>query len=99
MWTENIHDELFLVFYNVQLKNPGILKFLFPVKEDRDRKRLVVQETRGMFMRHKSKAAWAIESVQETFLREKGEAKIKVLSKEETEEILKRKTAIFQGWI
>ena len=36
---------------------------------------------------HESKAAWAIDSDQETFLRENGKGKIKVLSKEETEEI------------
>ena len=77
------------------MKNPGTSKFMFPIQSNRDRLRLAIQETRGMFVRHKNKAPWAIDSVQETFLREKGEGKIKVLSPEETEEILETKSCNF----
>ena len=59
------------MYYNVQMKNPGTLQFMFPIKENKARLKQAVQETRGMFMRHKNRAAWAIDSVQETFLREK----------------------------
>ena len=95
MWTEEIHKDLHLVYYNVLMKNPGTLKFMFPIKENRTRLKQAIQETRGMFIRHKNKAPWAIDSVQETFLREKGEGKIKVLTPEETKEILETKSCNF----
>ena len=53
MWTEEVHKELYLVYYNVQMKNPDTLQFMFPVKENKSRMKQAVQETRGIFMRQK----------------------------------------------
>ena len=48
-----------------------------------------------MFNRHMNITPLAVEKVQETFLCEKGEDEIRVLSKEETKRVLERKTCNF----
>ena len=45
-----------------------------------------------MFKKHMNKAPWAIEKLQETFLCEREEGKIKFLRKEETKRVLERKS-------
>ena len=52
MQTEQIHKKPDLVFYNVQMKRPGILKYMFPTKENKKRMKLATHETKTMFKSH-----------------------------------------------
>ena len=46
----------YLVYYEVQIKIPVILKYIFPVFENIIRKKTAVYETKGRFKRHMNRA-------------------------------------------
>ena len=63
LWTEKIHDYLYLVYDEDQIIIPGIYKHLFSINENLNRMQTAVNETRGVFKPHMNRAHCAIKKV------------------------------------
>ena len=90
-----IHENLYQIEYDVQFRNPNILKTLFPIETNHKRYEQAIRDSRGMYMRNYKKAKWSIERAHETFQEELGEGKIRIIPPTELYEAMKVRNVNF----
>ena len=69
MHKKQIHKDLYQIVYEVQFRNPDILKILYPLESNQKRYEAAVQKTKTMYMKNWKKAPWVIRKADETFLK------------------------------
>ena len=84
-----ITDDLFEVYFRVQLKHEDLYQEMFPVESNKVRLNAAIYQTGAMLAKHQRKAPWAIESANKTMLAEMREAKVRRLTEEELKEAIK----------
>ena len=90
MCNQRIHKNLYWICYEVQFRNPDILKILYPIESNRKRYEAAIQKTRSMYARHWKKAPWSVKKAEDTFNEELSEGKIRIVSEEEFNEAMKK---------
>ena len=61
MHKKQIHMNLYQIEYEVQFRNPEILKILFPIESNHKRYEAAIKESRAMYLKNYRKARWSIE--------------------------------------